>query len=436
MELFACDTLLRQREIGRQLFDHMPIARMVLPVIIFITEVIILISPHQHDAARFLVSEKGDGVVGALLQITEAHDVTEHLDGVENAVRAGIGLDQTVHFQVLVHPQCVQRRRIEAGQKHIHYNQQIKLLVLHPQRNILVVILELIPVRRVVGAEHLVVVTDGRIQEITGIPIKCRGVLRVLLVEDSVRFFLVCAIAVNDRYLKPALRMLCHLTLKLGIIQLGSIDTGHGKNGIKPADTLLLFDLIDLLPAACGSHFANVFQHTEGVGLIATICFLVKVRQDIIRNNPDALGSKKRFFPVDVPDFLVVNIRLGLHRLDVIHSEGQHVFVVDSIYNRVGVKLVAERLLRCADGALAHARIDCKDGRAGKAEQIVLLKILGDSLMHIAELAAVAFVKNDDYPLVKHRMSGVLFDESRQLLNGGDNDFGVVIFQLTLQDRR
>lgn len=75
-------------------------------------------------------------------------------------------------------------------------------------------------------------------------------------------------------------------------------------------------------------------------------------------------------------------------------------------------------------------------GVPGKAEQIVLLKILGDSLMHIAELAAVAFVKNDDYPLVKHRMSGVLFDESRQLLNGGDNDFGVVIFQLTLQDRR
>ena len=125
--------------------------------------------------------------------------------------------------------------------------------------------------------EHLVIVFDGSIQKITGVLIQRRGVLRVLLVEDPVRLLLVCSIAVNDRNLEPALRILCHLTLELGIIQLGSIDTGHGKDGIKTADPLLLFYLIDLLPAVCGSHLANVFQHAEGVGLIATICFLVKV---------------------------------------------------------------------------------------------------------------------------------------------------------------
>ena len=58
--LFTRDTLLRQRELSRQLLDHIPIARMILPVAIFVTEVVILIAPHQHDAARFLISEKRD----------------------------------------------------------------------------------------------------------------------------------------------------------------------------------------------------------------------------------------------------------------------------------------------------------------------------------------------------------------------------------------
>ena len=97
------------------------------------------------------------------------------------------------------------------------------------------------------------------------------------------------------------------------------------------------------------------------------------------------------------------------------------------------MELIAKSLLcRAECGILAHACIDCKDGRAGKAEQMILLKVLGDSLMHIAKLAAVAFIENDDHSLIKYGMSGVLFDESCQLLDGGNDDLGVVIFQLTL----
>ena len=77
---------------------------MILPVAIFVAEVVILITTHQYDAARLLVTEKGDSIVSALLQIAKTHDIAAYLDGVENAIRAGIGLNQPVHFQIFVHP--------------------------------------------------------------------------------------------------------------------------------------------------------------------------------------------------------------------------------------------------------------------------------------------------------------------------------------------
>ena len=75
------------------------------------------------------------------------------------------------------------------------------------------------------------------------------------------------------------------------------------------------------------------------------------------------------------------------------------------------------------------ACIDRKDGRAGKAKEVVLLEILRNGLMHIPELTPVALIKNDNNSLIKNAVSGVLFDESCQLLDGGNDDLGVVIFQ-------
>ena len=65
---------------------------------------------------------------------------------------------------------------------------------------------------------------------------------------------------------------------------------------------------------------------------------------------------------------------------------------------------------------------------------MILAEILGNGKVHIAKLAAVAFVKDDDYMLVKNCVPGVLFDEGGQLLNGGDDDFCAVILQLALED--
>ena len=137
--------------------------------------------------------------------------------------------------------------------------------------------------------EHFVVIPDSFSQKITGVYIEGRRVLRVFLVQNPVRFRLVCAVAVNQRNLEPALRRFRHLALKFRIIQLCRLHGGNRKNGIEAVDPLFLFDFFNCGLAAGGRHIGDILQYAEGIGLAATIGFLVKVGQDIISHQTDAL---------------------------------------------------------------------------------------------------------------------------------------------------
>ena len=60
------------------------------------------------------------------------------------------------------------------------------------------------------------------------------------------------------------------------------------------------------------------------------------------------------------------------------------------------MQLVAERLRRGEIARISGAScVDCKNWRSCKAEQVVLFEIVNNGLVHIAELAAVALVKDD-----------------------------------------
>ena len=69
-----------------------------------IAKVIIIEAPHQHNAARILITKQADCSVHTLLQIAEANDITKGFDAVQDPVSAAERLNQTVHLQVLVHP--------------------------------------------------------------------------------------------------------------------------------------------------------------------------------------------------------------------------------------------------------------------------------------------------------------------------------------------
>ena len=60
---------------------------------------------------------------------------------------------------------------------------------------------------------------------------------------------------------------------------------------------------------------------------------------------------------------------------------------------------------------------------------------MNDSAVHITELAAVALVKDDHNVLLVNFVSRILLDESRQLLDGGNDDMCFRVFQLAFQNR-
>ena len=109
-------------------------------------------------------------------------DVAVGLDRVEDAVGARVGLDQAVRAQALVDPERVQRRGVEAGQEHVDDDHQVDLAVLQPQREVLVVVLELVGRGVEARAEHGVVVLDRALQEVARARVEAVG-LELFLVE-------------------------------------------------------------------------------------------------------------------------------------------------------------------------------------------------------------------------------------------------------------
>ena len=69
--------------------------------------------------------------------------------------------------QVLIHPEGVERRGIEAGEEHVDDNEHVEFAFLHAVGHIFVVVRELLGGCVEVHAEHGVVVLDRRIEEVT-----------------------------------------------------------------------------------------------------------------------------------------------------------------------------------------------------------------------------------------------------------------------------
>ena len=443
MVLLAFNARFRQRELAGQFLDHIHIARLFLAVGSGIAVVVIPEFAQQHDAAGVFVAKEGDSRIHPLLQVAETDDVAEGLDRIQNTVGAAERLDQAVHFQVLVHPQGVQGGGVEAGEEHIHHDEQIQFLVFHPQGNVLVVVLELVAVGGIVGAEHLVVVPDGSVQKIPAGLVQAGSVLAVFLVQDAVRLALVGAVAVNEGHPQLFGGVGGHLLLEFLVVPLGQVHRSHRKNRVEPAEPPGVLDLLHGVLFAAG-HLGDVGQGVEPVETLAAVGFLVEVIQDVPGDHLHPLGGHEGFFPVDIPDGLVVNVGLLLHRLDVVHPEGQHVVVVDGVHDGVGVewphgvalfvRLPAEKLGGGFHAALAAGGgVDRKDGGAGETEQMILFEVGDHGLVHIPELAAVTFVKDQYHMALVDRVGRIFLDEGGQLLDGGNDDAGVGVLQLALE---
>ncbi len=150
----------------------------------------------------------------------------------------------------------------------------------------------------------------------------------------------------------------------------------------------------------------------------------------------DALGRQQDGLLVDALDELVGDAVGGAERLVVVDLELQDVAVLDGVHDRVGVEPVAEGLLCGQDHPLPGGGVLGEDRRTGETEDVVFLELPDDGCVHLAELAAVALVEDDDDVLAIDVVGGVLLDEYRQLLDGRDQDADRRVLQLPFEDLR
>ena len=172
----------------------------------------------------------------------------------------------------------------------------------------------------------------------------------------------------------------------------------------------------------------------EGIKAVA-LRFLVKMLQRVADDLADALRRAHRLFNVDGANLRVLHVVLFFDRVHIVDAKRQDIPVVDGVHDRVGVELVTKRLLRGAKvWILAGPGVDGEDRRTGEAEQVIVLKGFCDRLVHVAELAAVTFVENDDKMLPERRVSFVFAHENIELLDRRDDDPRVRVFHLPLQN--
>lgn len=153
------------------------------------------------------------------------------------------------------------------------------------------------------------------------------------------------------------------LPLELLVVEHGYGDGAHGKDGVE-ARQPLSFDGIE-----------------EGTARLS-----VKVLQDVPDYGADAFRGGKRLFDVDGPDFAILHALRHLHCVDVVDAEGQHIAVIDGIDDGIGVQLVAKSLFGGLQQRVAAGTgILGKDGRARKAEQMVIFEGPGDGGVHIRQ---------------------------------------------------
>ena len=254
-----------------------------------------------------------------------------------------------------------------------------------------------------------VIVFDGVVEKVA------RGRVEVFRIEAFIaqrvfRGVFIGPVAEYGGYGQPPFAFR-KLPLELRIVFHGHGNGAYGKKGIEPGDALPL----------------------EGIKAVS-FGLPVEVIENIADDFPHALRGIEHLFGIDGPHLFILNIIGHFYGVHIVDAERKHVSVVDGVHNGVGVELVAEGLRRGPHAEIAAASgIFCKDGRTGKAENMIFFEGMDYFQVHVAELGAVALVENDDDVLFIRLVPGIAADEHVQLLDGGNDDARVGIFELLLQ---
>ena len=154
--------------------------------------------------------------------------------------------------------------------------------------------------------------------------------------------------------------------------------------------------------------------------------------QYVLCPNTNTLRSHHNLFTVDVPDHFICDFFFRVHRFNIINLERKNIVIINRIHNRITMELISKGLT-CGKEfrILGSTGIDRENRCSCKPKQMVFLKILHNSSVHIPKLAAVALIKNNDDMFHIHFMPRILFYKSSQFLNCSNDNMRICVFQLT-----
>ena len=334
--------------------------------------------------------------------------------------------------EVLIYPQSIECCCIKACKEHIYYYKNIYFSILHSQRNILIVVRELVSTCIIAGAEHLIIVLYSPLQKFAAACIQSFCIIAVL-VAFIVWVAFIDSVAEDGGDAQPFVGwQLFHLAKELHVVLLGHRDILHGKDTVESAQQrfpVFLFHF--LLLVLCQLLHVGHHTHLVVLPLQRLLCIVL---QYIVRHVADAARVAQCLFSFNIPYLTGFHIFLLLHCADIIHTERQHIMVTDGIDYCVSMQSFTKGIFCGLDESCSCWHILYEDRCTGETEDVVFLEFLGDFLVHLSELASVALIENQHHFFLVDVAIWVLLDKTRQLLNGSDDDLALATGYLFLQN--
>ena len=314
-------------------------------------------------------------------------------------------------FQVLVEDERVRRLGIEPGEEHVHHEQQVdlgKVLLLHPLRDVLAIQVEIRHVE--IGAEHGVVVVHALLKLVT----------RVFVLAGLVQ--LLVRLEREDRSDAEPVRI--GLRIPREPVRFHATVVGHE-----------VLDLIDgedrrVHVRALGTRvLREVFQNVVGDVGDALLVMVERADVDVVATAVVGVAKTVRVYGL-VPGAFDCD---GAHELD---GERQHVAVGDGLLDHVAVDArlgiggarlgVVGHGEDVGRGPVVRPLVLLEDGRAGETDEVGVVETPFDGGVHLAELAAMALVDDEDAlpvgVLVQHGVVLARTQRGRHLLNRRDDE--------------
>ena len=293
-------------------------------------------------------------------------------------------------LKLLIHVEDGERLGVEAGEEHIHHEQNVELLGL--------LALDAIRDVLVVGGE--------------GVRGEVRAVAGVVVADDALQ------------------GVAAQLVLALGVLVRAV--------GEYRADGEVVVDGLEEVVVADERRDG---RDGEDGRVLAVARPRLVVADDVVGDERQPLVRAVHFLRVDpLDERAVLLLVVALDRLDVLDVEAEDVVVENGVLDEVVVQALAEKRLGGEDAMPLRHAVHLEAWRPGEAEELRVCEVPDDVTVHVSELATVTFVDDEHDFLVlvgvHHLRVARSLDGDCHLLHRRDDELAALVLHLADENIR